>query len=316
MFVEALGERASAGVRVRVITDRVGSFMTLRPAIAHKLHRRGVATRAFRPWRPWYAYRVGWRDHRKLVICDGRRAFVGGFCIDDRWAGDSYANEAWRDTGAEIEGPIVADLARLFEARWRQRRWDRVPRPPERPHAGDVHAAVLADDPIRHPVLDFYVSALKAATREAWLASAYFVPPRPLRDALLAAARRGVDVRILVPKHSNHRVTARAGERVYGSLLEVGVRIFRWTGRMMHAKTAVIDGVLGIVGSSNLDPRSLFAAHELNIGFRHAGAGSELRSIFLDDLARSEELDPASWARRPLALRALSATASLFRPWL
>jgi cardiolipin synthase len=315
-FVEVLGERAASGVRVRVITDRVGSFMTLRPAIARKLMRRGVDTRAFRPWRPWYAYRIGWRDHRKLVICDGRRAFVGGFCIDDRWAGDSYEGEAWRDTGLGVEGPIVADLVRLFEARWRQRRWDRVPRPPDRPAAGNVFAAVLADDPIQHPVLDFYVTVIERAVREVWIASAYFVPPRRLRDALRAAARRGVDVRILVPRHSNHRVAARAGERSYQALLEDGVRIFRWTGRMMHAKTAVLDGELGIVGSSNLDPRSLFAAHELNVAFRDPGVADTLRRMFLDDAARSEALEAAAWARRPLVTKAASALACLFRHWL
>lgn len=282
-FVDALGERAAAGVRVRVITDRVGSLMTLRPAIAHKLHRRGVETRAFRPWRPWYAYRIGWRDHRKLVVCDGRRAFVGGFCIDDRWAGDSYRDEAWRDTGVEVEGPIVA---------------------------------ALADDPIRHPVLDFYVSAIEAAAREAWIASAYFVPPRTLREALRAAARRGVDVRILVPRRSNHRITGRAGEHFYGPLLDDGVRIHRWIGRMMHAKTAVIDGVLGIVGSSNLDSRSLFAAHELNVAFRDATLGSAMRAMFLEDVARSEEIDAGAWARRPRASRIVAATASLLRRWL
>jgi cardiolipin synthase len=290
--------------------------MTLRPAIAHKLHRRGVETRAFRPWRPWYAYRIGWRDHRKVVLCDGRRAFVGGFCIDDRWAGDSYRDEAWRDTGAEVEGPVVADLARLFEARWTQRRWDRIERPREPPPAGDVPVAVLADDPIRHPVLDFYVSAIEAAAREAWIASAYFVPPRTLRVALCAAARRGVDVRILVPRRSNHRITGRAGEHFYGRLLRDGVRIYRWTGRMMHAKTAVIDGILGIVGSSNLDSRSLFAAHEMNLAFRDAAPGNAMREMFLEDIARAEELDAGAWARRPKASRIASAAASLLRHWL
>lgn len=241
---------------------------------------------------------------------------MGGFCIDDRWAGDAYRDEAWRDTGVEVEGPSVADLARLFEARWQQRRWDRIERPRDRPAAGSVPVAVLADNPIRHPVLDFYLSAIEAAAHEAWIASAYFVPPRALRAALRAAARRGVDVRILVPQGSNHRITARAGEHFYSPLLQDGVRIYRWTGRMMHAKTAVIDGGLGIVGSSNLDSPSLFAAHELNVAFRDPALGGAMRAMFLEDLSRAEPLDPGAWARRSLAARVASASASILRRWL
>jgi cardiolipin synthase len=125
-----------------------------------------------------------------------------------------------------------------------------------------------------------------------------------------------VDVRVLVPRHSNHKVTGHAGEHFYRRLLDNGVRIFRWTGRMMHAKSAVIDGVLGIVGSSNLDSRSLFAAHELNVAFRDPTLGRAMRTLFLADVERAEEIDADVWAQRPLASRLVSAIAVLLKHWL
>lgn len=318
LFAEALGERAAAGVRVRVIIDRVGSLMTLRLPIGIRLRQLGVAIRPFRPFRPRYLYRIGWRDHRKLVICDGKTAFVGGFCFDDRWAGDSYDGDAWRDTGVQVSGPVVSDFLHLFEARWTRRYWTDTATPelPSEDRASDgggVVAATLADTPIRHPVLDFYLRTISAAKREVWIANAYLVPPGRLRAALRAAAVRGVDVRILVPGRCNHAVTAMAGQRFYASLMRDGVRIYRWSGRMMHAKTAVVDGQLGIVGSSNLDYRSLMAAHDLNVAFRDETLGVAMRQMFLEDLARSDAVEYADWIRRPLHIRALSLAASALR---
>ena len=179
--------------------------------------------------------------------------------------------------------------------------------------AGLPRAATLADTPIRRPVLDFYVRTISTAMREVWIASAYFVPPGRLRAALRAAAIRGVDVRILVPGRSNHAVTAMAGQRFYASLIRNGVRIYRWRGKMMHAKTAVVDGQLGIVGSSNLDYRSLLAAHDLNVVFRDEALGQEMRQMFLADVARSEAVEYTKWIRRPFHLRALSVAASALR---
>ncbi len=292
-FVAALAERARAGVSVRVIHDWLGSRGASRlfaPLVAA-----GGEVRCFNP--PGLTSPFGWltRDHRKMLAVDGRVGFVTGLCVSSKWLGDpARGAEPWRDTGVELRGPAVPALERAFADVWAAT-GDPLPAgafaPGEtaRP-AGGVSVRVIASVPSSAGVfrLDQLVAA--GARARLWLTDAYFIAVTPYVQALCAAARDGVDVRLLVPGASDLPVVSRLSRAGYRPLLEAGVRIFEWSGTMLHAKTAIADEGWARIGSTNLNLASFVANYELDVAIEDPATVEILADIYEQDLARSTEI--------------------------
>jgi len=296
-FAEVLIERARAGVRVRVLTDWLGSAGTPRD-YWERLRRAGIEVRHFRPLRFIDLAANVVRNHRKLIVIDGRLAYVGGFCIADEWAGDpARRRQPWRETGVEIEGPAAAALDAAFAHIWSHTGealpWGEQSGNPE--IAGQCPVRVVAGVPGRDRVFRMMDLVLAASVSRFWVTDAYFLAPRRLFQSLIDAAQAGVDVRILVPGTSDLPVLRNLTRFGYRSLLRGGVRIFEWAGPMLHAKTVVADSRWVRIGSSNLNPSSLFGNWELDVLIDDAQVAKEMEGRFRSDLQRSAEV-----LRRPM----------------
>lgn len=309
-LAELLIRKRAAGVRINLMFDGWGSWRT--PArYFEALKEAGVALLEFNPIDP-LRHPIAWslhlRDHRKLLVVDGRVAFIGGVNIS-RVYSSSGADESnsksgcWRDTHARVEGPVVAELQQLFLDHWRAS----SRKPPQSANyfpslavAGTQRIAVASCDAgrRRNPLYRALLSAIDAAERRIFVTAAYFVPTRRLIRRLAAAARRGVDVRLALPGVSDVWVPLAAGRATYGRLLSAGVRIFERHNAMLHAKTVVIDGMWSTVGSSNMDWRSLLHNAEANVVIVDRDLGTRMEEIFQRDLAQSEEVTLQQWSER------------------
>lgn len=331
-FARALVERARAGAKVRVLYDWVGSIKTPKEFFK-EMEDGGVEVTAFHP--PGEARgnvdALNQRDHRKLTVVDGRVGFLGGINISDVYASaspgsrpskaeaptDTPVNKRpWRDMQSRIEGPAVADLQRSFFKEWAKARnepeiTDRVYYPQLAPRGDDV-VRVMAGSPADERPNDVYVafiSAIDNAEKEVRIMNPYFVPHEELRRALRDAARRGVAVTLILPGHSDSWLTLYAGRAYYEELLDAGVRIYERKNRILHAKSATVDGVWSTVGSTNLDWRSLLYNDELNVVVLGDGLATQLNQVFDLDLANSAEITRQAWRERPLQDRAKEAAA-------
>jgi cardiolipin synthase A/B len=318
-FADLLLERQAAGVQVNVIYDSVGGFSTPK-AFFDRLRSGGIAVLEFNPVGPVSVaapWTLNHRDHRKLLVVDGRTAFIGGINISNVYSSGSNvrrsasapeAKVAWRDTDIQLEGPVVGELQKLFLETWAKQKGPPLAAkdylPALKAQGNDIVRAIgsTPDDPYSQIYLTL-VSAIGNAERQVYLTNAYFVPDAQLLKALAAAAGRGVDVRLILPSHSDSETTFHAGRSHYAELLERGVRIFERGGELLHAKTAVIDGVWSTVGSSNLDWRSFLDNDEVNAVVIGRDFGRKMQEMFARDLAASREIDAANWAGRPFALR-------------
>lgn len=322
-FVAALERARRRGAHVRVLYDPVGTLLVRGGSVGRRLRRADIDGRAFRPLSPlapWSWVRLRHRDHRKLLICDGSTAFVGGICISDHWAPVERGGAGWRDTAVSIRGPAVADLEPAFERMWRRAMstrpwsaWTRnipIGRIPEQ--KGEAAVIVLSDRPGTGRVATTYEWLADRAEESFELTDAYFVAPPRVSKALIRAARRGVRVRLLLPGRNNHPVAGLAARRIYAPMLEAGAEIHEWGGVMLHAKTAVVDGVISLVGSSNLDPLSLHRNYELNVLVADPTTGGAMRELFASDLRHATVVDRDEWRRRPRRARVAEALATLF----
>ncbi len=328
-FAALLAARRRAGVVVRLMYDHHGTLPCSSQAFLDGLAEQGLELLALRPppgSELVYPYDYQHRDHRKLLIVDGRVAFVGGINFNDAYATSSAANrrrdEGWRDTNIRIEGPAVAQFQALFLARWRMRRPlpdlpDQQFFPPLEP-VGD--AAIRAVESIggsgRNDIYRAYVDAIRHAQRRIWLTHSYFTPEPALMTALIAAARRGVDVRLLLPGFSDVPLTYPIARSTYGRLLEAGVRVYERRDAFIHAKTAVIDGRWSTVGAANLDYRSLLHNDEVNAMIIDRQVAEQMEQLFLRDIAQAEPVDLERWRRRPLAQRLKEWLGLVFAYWL
>ncbi len=282
-------------MRVRLLYDWMGGLGKTSEGFWRALRAAGVEVRCFNP--PRLAEPLAWlrRDHRKSMVVDDRLAFVSGLCVGRMWVGDPGRGvDPWRDTGVELRGPAVAKVARAFAEVWAE---TGPPLPKEEgafaaPHAaGDVALRIVADTPFRTGALrlDTLVAAL--ARRTLWLADAYFAGSALYVQALRAAACDDVDVRLLVPGAGSDigivQAISRAG---YRPLLEAGVRVFEWSGPMMHAKTAVADGHWARVGSTNLNAASWLGNWELDVIVENDRFGAAMEELYLRDLAQATEI--------------------------
>ncbi len=293
-FADALTERARAGVRVRVVHDWLGTERA--GPLWSELADAGAQVRVFNPF-DWTSP-LGWlsRDHRKTIAIDGRVAFVSGLCVSEKWQGDPERNlEPWRDTGVELRGPAVADVERAFASVWKACDGDSIPDRELTPAdaiepAGSMAVRVVAGEPNTAGLfrLDQLIATL--ARQHLWLTDAYFVGVAPYVQALCAAARDGVDVRLLVPGSSDIPVLRPLSRAGYRPLLEAGVRIFEWNGTMLHAKSAVADAVWARVGSTNLNFASWLGNWELDLAVEDERFAAQMAHVYEQDLQRATEI--------------------------
>ena len=311
--------KAAQGVKVNVLYDAVGSIGTPRDYF-ERLKRAGAALCEFNPVNPAHA-RSGWeinnRNHRKILVVDGQVGFTGGINISSAYtagsghlrkpqdvkAGEGSAR-GWRDTQIEVEGPAVAQLQKLFVDGWRHEKQCGPLRTaryyPRLAPKGDKVAGVVASDPEegRSEMYQALLSQLDGAKQRAWLTVGYFVPDPETREAIIRAARRGVDVRLVLPGISDFWAPVAAGRSNYEALLEAGVRIYEWRKAVMHAKTAVIDSSWSSIGSTNLDWRSFVHNWEADVVVRDPEFAHEMERRFLLDTQQSVAIDPQKWKER------------------
>lgn len=340
LFAEALKERARAGVRVRLIYDSVGSINTPK-AFFDDLRGAGVQVVEFNPVKSIASLdllALQNRDHRKLLVTDGRVAFLGGINISSVYSGGSsnpsgsggrmadkpFEERPWRDLQVRLEGPVVGDLQRAFVRQWEQ--WKKEPLedaalyPPPGPPAGHDLVRALPGSPGENNGLDplyiALISAIESADTEVMITNAYFVPHPQLLAALKAAAARKVSVTLVLPGKSDNALVYHAGRSFYGALLEAGVKIYERKTRFLHSKSAIVDGVWSAVGSTNLDWRSLAYNDELNAVVVGPEFAARMKAIFARDIANSEAITAEKWASRPLEDRIKEAGARLISLWL
>lgn len=301
-FRDALVERARNGVFVAVVCDWLGCLGQSRGAFWRPLRDAGGQVRVFNP--PRLGELFGWisRDHRKLLVVDGLQGFLSGVCISAKWLGDPQRGIApWRDTGVALRGPAVAELEAAFAQSWATigqalPTWPALATPAE--PAGGVALRVIATQPSTAGMyrLDQQIAAM--ARRTLWLTDAYFVGVAPYVQALAAAARDGVDVRLLVPGSSDIPMVASMSRSGYRPLLKAGVRVFEWNGSMLHAKTAVADGQWARVGSSNLNIASWLSNREIDVAVEDEGFAVQLAEQYERDLENATEILLAPRQRR------------------
>jgi cardiolipin synthase len=315
LFLAALAERARAGVEVRLLYDAIGS-RGLEEHALEPLLRAGGDVVAFNPLRG-IVFAPRRRDHRKILIVDGRVGFTGGLNIGSEYRREEDGEPSWRDAHVRIEGPLVRDLAAVFLESWFRADgpdlpWDAF-LAEEPAHSGDVRGAILADGPVyrRRRMRDLIVSALEGAERSVALASPYFAPGRRVLEALASASARGVKVELLLAGETDHPVLKRAARSILPRLLRAGVHVFEYEKSMMHGKLAVFDDEWAVVGSSNLDRQSLQHAYEVNLIVESSSLPRELRASFAKDLQRSRRLEERSLLDRGLVDRLLDRLAAL-----
>ena len=294
-FRDALVERAQAGVMVAVITDWAGCLGQSRSAFWQPLRAVGGHVRIFNP--PQLGESFGWisRDHRKLLVVDGQQGFLSGVCISAKWLGNASRNvPPWRDTGVAIRGPAVTEIEAAFAQCWTGCVGPALPAfsavaEPTEP-AGSTDVRIIATQPASASMyrLDQLIAAM--ASKTLWLTDAYFVGVSPYVQALVAAARDGVDVRLLVPGSSDIPVVAGMSRAGYRPLLKAGIRVFEWNGSMLHAKTAVADGQWARVGSSNLNIASWLGNHEIDVAVEDETFAGQLAVQYERDLENATEI--------------------------
>jgi cardiolipin synthase len=292
-FRDALTERARCGVQVAVIVDWLGCLGQSRSAFWRPLRDAGGEVRVFNP--PQLGQALGWmsRDHRKQLVVDGTLGFLSGVCISAKWLGDAARKvPPWRDTGLALRGPAVLELEAAFADSWIAAGGSHpIYAPvPDNVEAGSVALRVIATQPATAGMyrLDQLIAAM--ARRTLWLTDAYFVGVAPYVQALAAAARDGVDVRLLVPGSSDIPLVAGMSRAGYRPLLKAGIRVFEWNGSMLHAKTAVADEQWARVGSSNLNLASWLNNREIDVAIEDAGFAAQLARQYEKDLENATEI--------------------------
>ena len=327
-FFDALKAAAARGVRVRVLVDAAGYHRSL---IAHlgELSAHGIEARVFNPFfLSWTLLRGNNRDHRKILAVDGKHAILGGINLSDEQAGDGITG--WRDTSLKISGPGAVEAERVFNETWRQggRGWigknlplaflnpvkqaldapfmrdgennplpaAPVDKPP--PDATTVRVVASSPDKANSPVYDLAILGILGARERIDIACAYFVPPLNLRRALLAAADRGVKIRLLLPEVTDVKLVREIGMRFYGALLEAGVEIHEWPYPILHSKTIAVDGRWLVVGSSNMDSRSYFLNYEAVLALSDRSLAREAHAQFDRDVANAHPMTLEKWLAR------------------
>ncbi|TCP13056.1 cardiolipin synthase [Crenobacter luteus] len=312
-------ERAAAGVRVHFLYDSIGSH-ALPARYIESLRAAGVEAHAFVATRGVVnRFQVNFRNHRKLVVVDGERAFVGGHNVGDEYLGRRPPLSPWRDTHVELLGPVAALLQLCFTEDW-YAATQRVPalRMPKQADGGTVACQVIPSGPADRFETGslMFVEAIHAARRRLWLSSPYFVPDEAVSAALRLAVLRGVDVRVLLPSRPDHRVVFAASTLYACEAARAGVQVFRYRPGFLHQKVVLVDDEIALIGSANLDNRSFRLNFELTVATIDAHFAREVEAMLAADFARAEPLGPGALAALPLWRRVGMSLARLFAPIL
>lgn len=313
-FVEALCERAKAGVRVTIVMDAIGSFGAFR-ASAKPLREAGCRVAAYQRF-TWYRLgRLNNRTHRELLVVDGTVAFAGGAGVADWWGGPMDGKAMWRDMMARIEGPVVSDIQGVVAENWLECCGEIMTGPETyKPH---VHRGGVAGFSVKSSPADrstasraLFQTLVEGATASVVIATPYFLPDKAFRQAIRRTAGRGVAFVAIVPgSHTDQRWVRLASRRMYGQLLAAGVRIFEYEAGMTHVKALLIDGLWAVIGTTNFDNRSFEHNDEVNVAFRDPDVSARIGADLEADLRRCREIMLADWRRRPLWEKLIGAVA-------
>ena len=329
-FTDLLLQKQAEGVQVNLIYDSVGSFST--PAsFFQRLRDGGIQVVEFNPINPFKAHGhwlLAHPDHRKILIIDGKVAIAGGINISSvyssRLSGRRQVKGAplpWRDTDVQIEGPAVAEFQKLFLDTWQKQKGPKLSERnyfPDLKEEGNALVRVVGSTPGQDNRITFivYVSAITFAEHSVHLTNAYFIPDDQILDAFTDAAMRGVDVKIILPSTSDSSLALYAARYNYSKLLKSGVKLFERRNALLHAKTAVIDGVWSTVGSTNMDYWSFLSDDEVNAVILSREFAIEMEKMFAKDLAESDQIKWEEWKERPLFPRLREWFAHLFSHWM
>jgi cardiolipin synthase len=302
-FIVALSERARAGVKVSIVIDAIGSFGQFRHVV-RPLREAGCRVERYQRF-IWYRLaRLNNRTHREILVVDGEVAFVGGAGIADWWIKPHRGGEMWRDMAARIEGPIVPYVQGIAAENWLECRGEILSGPDiykALPEKGASGAFAVRSSPADRATASrvLFQALVEGAQRKVCISTPYFLPDFAFRRALARAVARGVELTVIVPgPHTDQRLVRLASRRIYGALLEAGVRIFEYAPGMTHLKACVVDDLWSIVGSTNFDNRSFQHNDEVNIAIRDEDVAARISRDLDADLARSLAITPARWQRR------------------
>lgn len=331
-FANLLLEKQAAGIQVNLIYDSVGSLSTPREFF-DRLSATGIQVLQFNPVNP-LAVKKGWqinnRDHRKLLVVDGRVAFLGGINISEAYSSGSSTpapkkkggvSPGWRDTHLQIEGPVVEQLQKLFMDTWSKQKGPPLPPKnyfPKLEKQGDEIVRAIGSTADEQPSLIYLtlLSAINSAEKEVYLTNAYFAPDPQFLLALTDAAQRGVEVKMILPSHTDSWAVFHAGRSHFSKLLRAGVKIYERRGAVIHSKTASIDGVWSTIGSTNLDWRSFLHNDELNAVILGKDFSRQVNTMFAKDLAQSDAIILEKWEGRSPLFRLKEWAARLVEYWL
>jgi cardiolipin synthase len=321
-FFEALSECSARGVEVRLLYDSVGSYNLPRRCL-RPLRQAGGRVAAFLPiLNPLYRFRVNLRNHRKIVVVDGRIGFTGGLNIGDEYLGLHPKYGHWRDTFLRVEGPAVHSLQQVFLEDWDFATTESVhgleyyPQFKIVPGQSQVQVVHSGPDLDYKAIRESYFAAILNAERRVWIASPYFVPDTGLLNALSLKARTGVDVRFLGLFRPDKWLPYLAARFYWTDMLAAGVKVYQYSLGMMHSKYVLVDGEWASVGTANLDNRSLLLNFEVNCQLFDPTLVEELENAFLKDLTVSVRIDPLTYANRPWVSQLAENAARLFSPIL
>ena len=305
-IAEEIAGRAKKGVEVNIMYDAFGSLGTSESIFSY-LRQNGVEVIDYHPVFPWRRFfKLTTRDHRKIIVVDGKIAYAGGINIGLEYAGKKYKGGGWRDTHLRIEGPAVKDIQFFFIENWFRHGGSIVRNDyhfPEIKPRGKKLLMVISTRSRKkiRPIFESYLSAIRHAKKSIQITNAYFIPDRKIYHSLVQAVERGVYVTLILPEKSDVKITKYASRYLYKYYLKHGIKVFEYQKNTLHAKTAVIDGVWSTVGSSNIDRLSLYINLELNIAVLDSDFGREMEEVFERDLDNSRRVTASKLRKRPFS---------------
>lgn len=311
-FAEALSRRAQEGVSVLVHLDAAGSLFRASHSLTDTMASNGVQVRWFHRWSWRQPWRYNRRNHRKLLVIDANTAWTGGFNIHRENSLSVYGPRRWRDTHVRFGGILAMQAKELFSDFWLRRKRTQLP------HPSADNTLLISNEThgSRRYMNQLFRHVLASAQHSIHLTTPYFVPDNRTQKLLVLAARKGIDVQLLVPEKTDVALARWAARAVYAPLLDAGVKIHEYLPRLLHAKSVVVDGEFSVIGTSNIDYRSFFLNYELNLFTQDVELCRQLETRFIDDLAQSENITPVRWKRRFWGSRLLELTGWLARRWL
>ena len=314
-ITEALAERCRAGVKVNVLLDAVGA-LAMPSQFRAEMTNAGCRVENYRPLSPFAIDRVNYRNHRRILVVDGLVGVTGGSGISGKWSGNGRQEGHWRDTDVLLEGPVVEQLQGAFAENWLEATGVAIGGPEYFPRRrlelkGAVDAQVVRSSPAggSTSMYTMFLLALASAQHTIHITNPYFVPDDKMIDTLVGAAKRGVQVTLIIPGAIDHNLVRQASRAEFGRLLKNDIQIYEYRPALLHAKTMVVDGIWATVGSTNLDHRSFALNEELNVAIYDPETAQRLERVFEQDLGNSRRVIYKDWKNRSLASRFLELLA-------